>query len=76
MLVTYIENYSKKVLMEQISTSPGTSSKDDFKQVSINTFHTKDDLKQVSINTFHTKDDLKQVSINTFHTKDDLSKCQ
>ena len=41
MLVTYIENYSKKVLMEQISTSPGTSSKDDFKQVSINTFHTK-----------------------------------
>ena len=41
MSVTYIEKYSNKVLMEPISTSSGTSSKEDLKQVSISTFHTK-----------------------------------
>ena len=41
MLVTYIEKCSKKVLMEPISTSSGTSSQEDLKQVSISTFHTK-----------------------------------
>jgi hypothetical protein len=35
MLVTYIENYSKKVLMEPISTSSGTSSKEDI-EASVN----------------------------------------
>lgn len=41
MLVAYIEKCSKKVLMEAISTSSGTSSQEDLKQVSISTFHTK-----------------------------------
>jgi hypothetical protein len=49
MLVTYIEKYSKKVLMEPKSTSSGTSSKEDLKQVSINTFYTKEDI-EASIN--------------------------
>ena len=35
MLVTYIEKYSKKVLMEPISTSSGTSSKEDI-EASVN----------------------------------------
>ena len=35
MLVTYIEKYNKKVLMESISTSSGTSSKEDI-EASVN----------------------------------------
>ena len=35
MLVTYIEKYSKKVLMEPISTSSGTFSKEDI-EASVN----------------------------------------
>jgi hypothetical protein len=37
MLVTYIEKYSKKVLMEPISTSSGTSSKEDI-EASVNKY--------------------------------------
>jgi hypothetical protein len=36
MLVTYIEKYSKKVLMEPISTTSGTFSKEDLKEASVN----------------------------------------
>jgi hypothetical protein len=36
-LVTYIEKYSKKVLMEPISTSSGTSSKEDI-EASVNKY--------------------------------------